>query len=163
MTSIVELGHSIFACCTDLRSITLPQNLQVIPDWFFQGCTSLIDIRIPVSVVQIGHGAFYDSGIKSIKIPDNVLRIGKDAFSGSDLQSITIHSSNLNMANNGIFGNCPSLSVINMYPWLWPKLFALMDGHHDFIFKFSRQYQTHILDFEIIDGKRRGKRSRYTK
>ena len=53
------------------------------------------------------------------------------------------------MANN-IFVDCPSLSVIKIYPWLWPKLFALMDGHPDFIFKFFRQYQTHIFDFKFI-------------
>ena len=43
------------------------------------------------------------------------------------LESIAIHSPNLLNIEYGIFGNCPSLSGIKMYLWLWPKLFAAMN------------------------------------
>jgi len=39
-----------------------------------------------------------------------------------------------------------------MYPWLWPELLASMNRHRNFTFKFFRQYQTHIFDFEVIDN-----------
>jgi len=31
-------------------------------------------------------------------------------------------------------------------PWLWPKLFASMNGQLDFLFPLFRQYHTQILD-----------------
>ena len=206
-TTSIELGAGIFSFCSDLQFVTLPQNLQSIPEGCFHLCTSLTNLRIPTTVEEIGEGAFSRSGIQSIKIleqdefipgmitlppnlrsiskncfrncqafttiqlPFSVKEIAKHAFRGSGLRSIhfsenvnrigpeacqdclflkkvTFHSStNLTMANN-IFANCPSLSIILIYPWLWPKLFASMNGHPEFLFQFYRQYQTQIFDFD---------------
>jgi len=217
-TANVELGVYIFSQCSNLWSVTLPRNLQSIPIGFFENCTSLTNIRIPVSVTQFGEAAFCGSGlscmqivdndgivahhhpdvmpgtimlppnlrtipnecfencksIAHVQIPESVEEIEEDSFCGSSLQSIvisenvhhirwmafqdcsflervTIHSSNnLTMADN-IFANCPALSVIKMYPWMWPKLFASMNEYPDFILKFCRHYQTQIFDFETPD------------
>jgi hypothetical protein len=110
----------------------------------------LTDIQIPSSVERIGKNAFLGSGLLSIKISENVHQIGSEAFRNcSSLKKVTIHSTNLDLAN-GIFVDCPPLSMIMIAPWLWPKLFVSMDEHPEFIFKFFRQYQTQIFDFQII-------------
>ena len=54
------------------------------------------------------------------------------------LESIAIHSPNLLNIEYGIFGNCPSLSGIKMYLWLWPKLFAAMNKCTEFLFIFMQ-------------------------
>ena len=131
-------------------TIILPPNLQSVPRMCFYDCKSLTHIRIPLSVQQIGVSALSGSDLQSIVISHNVHQIDEEACSDcTSLERVTFHSSsNLTMANN-ILGNCPLLSVIKIYPWLWPKLFASMNGHPDFIIQFFRQYhQTQIFDFE---------------
>ena len=130
-------------------TIILPPNLQSIPPMCFLNCRSLAHIRIPPSVQQIGKWAMKGSDLRSIEIPETVIEIGREACSNCALlERVTFHSSTHLMMANNIFADCPLLSVITMYPWLWPTLFASMQGHPDFILQFFRQYQTQIFDFE---------------
>jgi len=151
-TTSIELGHHMFSSCTKLRSVTFPQNLRSIPRRCFGGCTSLINIRIPLSVEVIEKDAFSGSAIQSLVMLENVYQIHWAAFRDClFLKKVTFHSTTLNFANN-IFSNCPSLTIIMIAPWLWPKLFASMNRHPEFMFKFFRQYQTQIFDFEIVNA-----------
>jgi len=130
-------------------TIILPPTLQSIPRTCFMNCMSLTHIRIPPSVQQIGERALSGSDLRSIEIPETVHRIRWGAFRNCALlERVTFHSSsNLIMATN-ILGHCPSLSVIKIAPWLWPTLFASMNGHPTFLLQFFRQYHTKIFDFE---------------
>jgi len=130
-------------------TIILPPNVRSIPRMCFMNCMSLTHIRIPPSVQWIEEEAMKRSDLRSIEIPDTVREMGREACSDCALlERVTFHSSsNLTMANN-IFANCPLLSVINIYPWLWPKLFASMNKHPEFIFRFFRHYHTQIFDVE---------------
>ena len=153
-------------------TIMLPPNVRSISENCFSNCQAFTNIRIPLSVEDIEADAFSDSGLCSIEISENVHQIGVGACRNClFLERVTFHSStNLTMTNN-IFANCPLLSVINMYPWLWPKLFALMDDdddndddddddngnarnnksrQSDFIFQFFRQYHTKIFNFNEL-------------
>ena len=116
----------------------------------FSNCQAVTNIQIPLSVEDIEAGAFSDSGLRSIEISENVNQIGMGACRNClFLERVTFHSSTTNlMMANDIFDNCPLLSVINIYPWLWPKFFASMQGHPAFLFRFFRQYHTKILNFE---------------
>mmetsp|Transcript_3229 Transcript_3229/g.3570 ORF Transcript_3229/g.3570 Transcript_3229/m.3570 type:complete len:328 (+) Transcript_3229:112-1095(+) len=148
-TSNVELGRFMFNGCSDLRFVTLPHNLRSIPAGFFYGCTSLAHLQIPVSVTVIGMNALCGSGLRSVTISENVHQIDREAFGNCFfLERVIIYSTNLNLRTN-IFVDCPLLSTIMIAPWLWPKLFVSMTEHPNFIFKFFRQYQTQIFDFEI--------------
>jgi len=147
-TSNVELGYYMFRDCSDLRFVTLPHNLRSIPAGFFYDCTSLAHLQIPVSVTEIEVRAFRGSGLRSVTISENVRQISWAAFRDcAFLERITFRSTNIYL-HNAIFVNCPLLSTIMIAPWLWPKLFASMKEHPEFIFKFLRHYQTQILDVE---------------
>ena len=140
-------------------TVILPPKLQIISRNCFKNCKSLTHIRIPPSVRRIRKYAFKGSGLLSIEIPKNVHLIGVGACRNcSSLERVTFHSSNNLTLGSNIFANCPSLSIILMYPWLWPKLFASMNRHPDFILKFFRQYQTQIFDFETLRRLRRDRR-----
>jgi len=149
-TTSIELGDRMFYGCSDLRFVTLPPNLRSIPAWSFFYCTSLTHLHIPELVEEIGEEALYGSGIQSIDCPEKVHRIGFRAFGKClSLQKVMMHSSSnhLTLATE-IFVNCPALSVIKMYPWLWPTVFASMKEQPDFIIKFFRHYHMKIFDFE---------------
>ena len=78
----------------DIKSITIPDSVEIIGEGVFKFCKSLTSITIPDSVKEIGEGAFEYSGIKSITIPNGVLTIKKNAFALCvSLISITIPDS----------------------------------------------------------------------
>ena len=73
----------IFAYCTRLRSVSLPDDLSVIGDDVFRGCSSLYDINIPDSLTIIGELAFAGCGqLPAMMLPNSVVSIGENAFQG---------------------------------------------------------------------------------
>lgn len=70
------------------------------------------DYTIPLSVTEIGEGAFYKTKVQRVKMSDNVLKIGQDAFSYcEDLCEINL-SQNLTTLLGQAFSNCSSLEEI---------------------------------------------------
>lgn len=129
-------------------TVILPQNLKIIPQNCFSNCKLLTNIQIPLALNEIKDEAFLESGLQSITIPYNVQLIGASAWKHClYLKKVTIYSTkDLYIADN-IFANCPSLSVILMYQWLWPKVFESMNNHREFLLKFFQLYQTQICEF----------------
>lgn len=108
-SQLTTLGTEIFASCSVLSSVTLPQGLSIIPEKMFNYCSRLPAITIPASVTSIGKSAFasnsaltsitfsadselekideaafqYDVKLESIEIPCTVRSIGKSAFMDS--------------------------------------------------------------------------------
>ena len=74
----------------------LPDSVQQIESWAFDGCTSLTEINFPGSLEYIGFGAFKDcSKLKEIHIPESVTNLQEDSFSGcSGLTRITVDPNN---------------------------------------------------------------------
>ena len=73
----------VFASCTTLASVSIPDSVTRIDDSTFQSCTSLTSIVIPDSVTIIGGSAFQScSGLTSVTIGNSVTAIGLNAFYG---------------------------------------------------------------------------------
>lgn len=123
---VVYISESAFYGCKGLKTVTLPNTLQVIGDSAFSNCVSLEDVNIPKSVISIdggaflgcsnlqsvsvengsilqyiGAGAFYGcSALNSITIPSSVQRIGEDAFYACSLLTGTNYSSAVYLGNS---------------------------------------------------------------
>ena len=68
---VTEIDGRAFYKCTDLTSITIPNNVTSIGDFTFIGCTGLTRVTIPDSVTSIGMEAFEDCiGLTGIEISD---------------------------------------------------------------------------------------------
>ena len=52
-------GGGAFKCAVNLREVTIPEEVQIIPDSTFYECSQLTSITIPASVTEIGGFAFY--------------------------------------------------------------------------------------------------------
>ena len=60
-------------------------NVRIIPQYAFSGCTGLTGITIPNSVTSIGEYSFYGcKGLTTITIPNSFTSIGSRAFSDCD-------------------------------------------------------------------------------
>ncbi|MDE6010949.1 MAG: leucine-rich repeat domain-containing protein, partial [Muribaculaceae bacterium] len=100
---------------SSISSLTINENITVIPDYFLCSNHVLTSLVIPESVTSIGNGAFRDcSSLTAVTIPEGVSSIGNYAFAGcSSLTSITIPES-ISIIPHGCFQECTSLSIVEM-------------------------------------------------
>ena len=78
---VTSINGSAFQDFTNLVSVTIPDNVTVIPYQAFKGCTALETVYLPDNLTRIGGEAFQDcSSLKSIKIPAGVNTFGPDIF-----------------------------------------------------------------------------------
>ena len=98
-----------------LQTVTIGNNVKIIPQCTFCGCRQLSSVIIPNSVTEIGSDAFYGcSGLKSVTIPNSITDIGDHAFSGcSGLTSVTIPDS-LTVIHYGTFASCSGLASVTI-------------------------------------------------
>ena len=99
----------------DIRSITIPDTVQIIESRAFEGCTRLTNVTLPNGITDIDSYTFRNcTSLTSITIPDSVTSIGSSAFSGcTSLVSITIPDS-VTSIGDGAFSGCTSLASIKI-------------------------------------------------
>ena len=104
-----------FSYCTSLTNVVIPDSVVNIGNDAFNGCKSLSSVTIPVSVTSIGDGAFgYCTSLTSVTIPDGVTSIGYYAFEGcTSLTRIAIPDS-VTSISDGAFRDCTSLTSITI-------------------------------------------------
>ena len=116
--------ESTFANMPDLKKVILEEGL-VLGDvgGMFAGCTSLSSITIPNSVTSIGNNAFRGcSSLKSVSIGNSVTSIGYNAFKEcTSLTNVTIPT-NVTSIGNSAFNNCTSLASITFEATTPPNL-----------------------------------------
>ena len=67
-----------------MASATIGENVIVIAESAFKGCSALTSAIIPNSVIEIGNSAFSGCpSLTSVTIGDSVTKIGQHAFSGN--------------------------------------------------------------------------------
>ena len=72
-----EYGAKLFIDGQELKNLTIPDGIDVIPNKVFFGCSSIVEVIIPEGVYYIGDGAFAKCyNIKRISIPISVNVIG---------------------------------------------------------------------------------------
>ena len=108
------IGEDAFTGCTGLTSIVIPEGVTTIGNSAFYECSSLVDIRIPSSVTYIDDYTFEGcTSLSDVTIPDGVTYIGKYAFSECPIESFDIPNS-VNEIGYGAFYNCSALTEINI-------------------------------------------------
>lgn len=79
--TIDSIGGYAFEGCSSLSEIDLPENLRHIGGYAFAGCSSLSEIKIPKNITEIrGHTFEGCTSLSSVKIPKTVMEIRSSAF-----------------------------------------------------------------------------------
>jgi hypothetical protein len=106
--------------CTELTTLNIGPNVQVIPAEAFKGLNFSNDIVIPNSVTTIGGHAFDDcDSITSITIGEGVTSLaGWAIYNCDNLSVVNYNAINCNEGNTSIGNNwlssCPSLATLNI-------------------------------------------------
>ena len=78
---ITVIRDHAFEGCTQIRSVVIPKGVKSIGAYAFRGCTSLKSVSLPDTVRYIGTSAFYNCpSLVSITIPENTAVIDDFAF-----------------------------------------------------------------------------------
>ncbi|MCR4966005.1 MAG: leucine-rich repeat protein [Bacteroidales bacterium] len=79
--SVQSLPPCLFSDMSWLKEIVLPDHIEVIPSDFMPYDYSLAHIKLPDSLKEISHAAFYMSNLENLVIPDKTKIIGSYSFS----------------------------------------------------------------------------------
>ena len=83
VTTIKEIDNGTFSGCSSLLEVGLPISLTEIGDDVFEDCISLNSIVLPNTIVNIGSSVFAGCvGLTSIEMPNSLKKIGRNTFNG---------------------------------------------------------------------------------
>ncbi|MBR6028255.1 MAG: leucine-rich repeat domain-containing protein [Clostridia bacterium] len=110
-----EQGGIVFAGCSSLERINLPEGLTSIGWRSFGGCTSLKEISLPQSLITLGSEAFANCrNLTEVALPDNLKVLREGVFSGcTSLTSVSLPDSLITIYSS-VFKNCTSLKSIQL-------------------------------------------------
>ena len=113
--TIEIIGDSAFALCGSLNQIQLPSSLKTIGEKAFYNCKKLHSINLPDGLKTIKNSAFAScSGLDSIFFPDGIITISdKVCQNCHHLQSISIPTS-VETIGEYAFQNCRELQSITL-------------------------------------------------
>lgn len=93
--SVEIIGDNAFWSCDSLTSVEIPASVKIIADHAFHECVSLTSVEIPNGVDSIGEYAFlHCTSLTSIHIPASVTNIGHSVFAYCPLETITVDKRN---------------------------------------------------------------------
>ena len=110
---VTTIGVGLFAYCDDLKSVEIPDSVNVIWDYAFGGCSGLTGIDLPDDLYRIGEGVFSGcSSLKSIDLPDGLDWIGPYAFSNCESLTSIVIPDGVTSIGDYAFYNCTSLTSV---------------------------------------------------
>ena len=115
---IKGIASYAFRGCVMVKKIKISEGIEFIEDSAFEGCSHLIEILLPETLVQIGdnsaqirRGAFTGTALKTITIPKNVKNIGSYTFAHTNLQYV-ITPDDLEFLGTHAFWACYNLKKV---------------------------------------------------
>lgn len=108
--NLKSIDAHAFYFCSGLKSIYMPEGLEVIGNYAFYQCSSLEKIIVPNSLTELGSYAFNRcSALKTAVIGGKMTEIPTRAFSDcSSLETVILHDG-INRFDSYAFSNCTKI------------------------------------------------------
>ena len=115
LNNVAIIRNYAFSGCSGLTNVQIPSGVTSIGSSVFSGCSGLTSVTIPDSVTRIGDGAFFGcEALSHMTIPDGVTSIGCEVFSGcSSLTAVTMPNG-ITRIGEGAFYGCLSLAAVTI-------------------------------------------------
>ena len=112
---VIHLGNEVFAGCSEMTNVNIPDSVKHIGKYAFFGCSGLTNIMIPDSVTNIDEFAFmYCNGLSSVTIPGSVKAIEYEAFACCDGLAKVVISEGVTVIGQGAFMSCGELKDVTI-------------------------------------------------
>ena len=113
--TVTRINDNAFSGCTELLNVIIPDSVVSIGKFAFNKCDNLTTVDIPEGVTDIGDYAFSDcTSIKTITIPDSVTEIGNFVFANCRSLNKIIISGNTKKIGMSAFSDCVSLESVTI-------------------------------------------------
>ena len=111
--SVKEIAPGTFKGM-EIKSITIPESIEIIGDEAFAECESLREVVFEDGLTSIGNKAFYGcKALEEVTLPDSLTMIGNEAFSGCEALKEIAFPENLTGIGREAFSNCYALEKID--------------------------------------------------
>lgn len=112
---VTRVGENVFSYYYGLEQVVLGDNVEVLEESAFTGCSELTEVVFGTGLTQIGAHVFEACDVLvEISVPEGVTAIGSEAFcSCVALNSITLPSTLLSLGDN-MFFDCESLVSVSI-------------------------------------------------
>ncbi|MDE6191516.1 MAG: leucine-rich repeat domain-containing protein [Muribaculum sp.] len=127
----IEFGEDVFYECDNLKQVTIPDWMTVIPGGMFSFCHELENVIFPDGLREISATAFWGSPLKEIVVQEGLETIGNLSFSLGNFESITLPAS-VKSIGRGAFNSAKPVKYIRSMAveppksdrWNYPEIFA---------------------------------------
>ena len=109
----ISYSHNFYINDQEIKDLVIPNTVDSIHNYAFEGCSALTSITIPNSVTSIGDDAFSGTSITYITIPESVTSIGY-SFRGCSSLTTVVWNANipvLPVNDSGPFYDSPITSI----------------------------------------------------
>lgn len=113
---VTRIANGAFYSVSSLRSVVVPEGIEIIGDYAFAMCVQMESVTLPASLKELGRGAFLGSGLKSLPLPTTcaLTEIPDWAFSECEgLTEITVPSY-IKTVGYGAFALCTNVAKITI-------------------------------------------------
>ena len=93
--------------------LVLPEGLQQVENYAFNGCTSLTSVIFPEGLLQVGEFAFQScNSLTSVTFREGLKQVKKFAFSHCNSLTSVTFPEGLQQVGDRAFGECSSLEIV---------------------------------------------------
>ncbi len=113
-SSLVTIERSAFKG-SGLTSIEIPDSITELPEFLFQDCAELSDLKLHDGITKIGWSTFENCAkLGKLDLPSSLVTIERSAFKGSGLTSVEIPVG-VTEIKETVFQDCAELSDLKLH------------------------------------------------